>query len=204
VSVTPESTQSSSVASVRREQILYAALRCFARYGYRRTSMDAIARTARLSRPGLYQYFTGKEEVFRAMGVRMLDSALTGAEGIRRSSAPVVERLSAVLLVRLDLVRELGGDEEFHRELLAETASVAGDLMASFHLRLIAIVEELLTTATERLDFGIAGITPHDVAVVLLDAVTGIEREGTAADVRRLKVEQLVKLVVRGLTERRP
>lgn len=187
---------SGSVAISRRDQIL-AALRCFARYGYRRTSMDVIARTAQMSRPALYQYFTGKEEVFRAMGVRLLDSALTGAERTRRSSRPVVDRLSAVLMVRLDLVRELGGADDFHRELLADTASVAGDLLASFHLRLIAIVEELLATATEDLDFGAAAISAHDVAVLLLDAVTGIERKASTADVRRLRVRQLVGLVVR-------
>ncbi|MEQ7008932.1 helix-turn-helix domain-containing protein [Actinopolymorpha sp. B17G11] len=192
-----------SVATVRREQILDSALRCFARYGYRRTSMDTIARTARMSRPALYQYFTGKEEVFRAMGVRLLDSALTGAERARRSAAPVGERLSAILMVRLDLVGQLGGDNEAHRELLAETASVAGDLMASFHLRLVAIVEDLLATATEELDFDAVGITAHDVAVILLDAVTGIERESAAADVRQSRVRQLVELVVRALSTNR-
>jgi TetR/AcrR family transcriptional regulator len=197
------SVTSGSVAVSRREQILDAALRCFARYGYRRTSMEVIARTARMSRPALYQYFTGKEEVFRAMGVRLLDAALTGAERTRRSSGPVVDRLTAVLMVRLDLVRELGGDDEFHRELLAETASVAGDLLASFHLRLIAIVEETLATATEALDFGGAAITPHDLAVLLLDAVTGIEGEAATADVRRLRVRQLATLIVRAVTVRR-
>src|SRR3954466_4084938 len=47
----------------RRRQILSAALRCFAREGFHRTTMQDIFREADLSPGAVYSYFTGKDEL---------------------------------------------------------------------------------------------------------------------------------------------
>jgi AcrR family transcriptional regulator len=49
----------------RREALLGAAVGVFARYGYRKTSMDEVARAAGVSRQGLYLQFADKEALFR-------------------------------------------------------------------------------------------------------------------------------------------
>ena len=48
----------------KREGILMAASRAFARGGYRATTMQDIAREAGYTPPSLYAYFTGKEQIF--------------------------------------------------------------------------------------------------------------------------------------------
>ncbi|MDV6271229.1 TetR/AcrR family transcriptional regulator [Rhodococcus globerulus] len=60
----------------RREQVLAAALIVFATFGYRKTSMDAVARAADISRPGLYFLFASKEELFRETMQQELGRAL--------------------------------------------------------------------------------------------------------------------------------
>ena len=45
----------------RRSRVLEAALGVFLRYGFRKTSMDEVARAADLSRQGLYLQFATKE-----------------------------------------------------------------------------------------------------------------------------------------------
>ncbi|MGH1413200.1 MAG: TetR/AcrR family transcriptional regulator [Pelagimonas sp.] len=47
----------------RVRAILTAALKTFAQYGYRKTSMEDLARAAGMSRPALYQHFRNKEDV---------------------------------------------------------------------------------------------------------------------------------------------
>jgi AcrR family transcriptional regulator len=47
----------------RRRQILSAALRCFARDGFHRTTMQDIFREADLSPGAVYSYFKGKDEL---------------------------------------------------------------------------------------------------------------------------------------------
>jgi AcrR family transcriptional regulator len=55
-----------NVEEERKTQIVASALRCFARDGYERTSMDAIAREAGLSKALIYYYYQSKDEVFEA------------------------------------------------------------------------------------------------------------------------------------------
>ena len=51
----------------RRQQILTAALHCFAQEGYQKTTMQDVARQARLSAGSLYNYFESKEAMVEAL-----------------------------------------------------------------------------------------------------------------------------------------
>ena len=51
--------------SAQREAILVAATAAFLRYGFKKTSMDDVARAAGVSRQGLYLYFDTKDLLFR-------------------------------------------------------------------------------------------------------------------------------------------
>lgn len=64
----------------RRESVLDAALNTFARFGYRKTSMDDIAADAQISRPGLYFLFSSKPALFRAATERAIQLDLAAAE----------------------------------------------------------------------------------------------------------------------------
>src|SRR5688572_21075175 len=83
-------------ADGRRAEILDAAVQIFLRYGFRKTSMDEVARAAGLSRPGLYLHFSSKELLFQAAVAHLLDQALAG---VRRAladvSIPLADRLVA-------------------------------------------------------------------------------------------------------------
>ena len=50
--------------ATRRKIIIDAALECFLQYGFAKTSLDDIAKRAKLSRPLLYLLFKNKEELF--------------------------------------------------------------------------------------------------------------------------------------------
>jgi AcrR family transcriptional regulator len=63
----------------RRRQILSAALRCFAREGFHRTTMQDIFREADLSPGAVYSYFKGKEELIGAIIVEMMSFAAGAA-----------------------------------------------------------------------------------------------------------------------------
>jgi len=78
----------------RRGAVLSSALATFARFGYRKTSMDEVARAARISRPGLYFLFESKEVLFRAAVVRALDEDLAEVERtLGESSVRLGDRL---------------------------------------------------------------------------------------------------------------
>ncbi len=54
----------------RREQILDAALTCFARDGFHRTTMQDIVRETGLSAGAIYRYFPAKEDIIAAIAAR--------------------------------------------------------------------------------------------------------------------------------------
>ena len=56
-----------SARSARREQILAAALACFARTGYHATTMGDVAAQAGVSKGTPYLYFASKEELYVAL-----------------------------------------------------------------------------------------------------------------------------------------
>ncbi|WP_185041024.1 TetR/AcrR family transcriptional regulator [Curtobacterium sp. PhB172] len=76
--------------------MLESALETFARVGYRGASMQAIARAARISRPGLYFLFESKEALFREAVSHVLSSDLDAVEQILAEDArPFADRLVA-------------------------------------------------------------------------------------------------------------
>jgi AcrR family transcriptional regulator len=64
----------------RRTTVLDAALLTFARYGYRKTSMEQVARDADISRPGLYFLFASKQALFQEAVERSVQQDLADAK----------------------------------------------------------------------------------------------------------------------------
>src|ERR1700743_1005431 len=116
-----------SAADSRLDQIIAAALAVFGRYGYQRTSMDQIAKAAGISRPALYQHFSGKDDIFRASGERIADNLISAAE-------PAAARLYGALAVKVDF--SSGSlDAQFRSDLIAEASARLPDLQASMKAR---------------------------------------------------------------------
>ncbi len=54
-----------NLAEEKRERIVRAALREFAASGYEKTTLDAVVQGAGISKGGLYEYITSKDDLFR-------------------------------------------------------------------------------------------------------------------------------------------
>ncbi|RAV02788.1 TetR/AcrR family transcriptional regulator [Mycolicibacter senuensis] len=67
-----------------RERILACAADLFRRQGYHGTSIDAIAKVADASRPTIYQYFAGKEGIFRELVATSEQALLDHGDRLRR------------------------------------------------------------------------------------------------------------------------
>lgn len=79
----------------RRARVLDAAMAAFARFGYRKTSMEEVARAADISRPGLYFLFSSKEALFRAAVTQVLERDVAAVERVlAEAGRPLPERLA--------------------------------------------------------------------------------------------------------------
>jgi TetR/AcrR family transcriptional regulator, transcriptional repressor of aconitase len=139
----------------RRRAILDAALACFSRFGYAKTSLDDIARRANLSRPLLYRKYRNKEAIFSAVYDDVFEARYPIAERIlagRGSRRDKLLRIYEVLCVETwALVMDAPMAQEFHdacmqvipeihakheRKLLELTRGVLGSRDAAFVLML--------------------------------------------------------------------
>lgn len=92
----------------RELQILDAATRCFARYGFHRTSMEDIVRESGLSPGAIYCYFRGKHEIVEAISIQRhaSDSELLTSLASSPSLREALGRLGLKLIVMLQDPRE--------------------------------------------------------------------------------------------------
>jgi TetR/AcrR family transcriptional regulator, regulator of autoinduction and epiphytic fitness len=167
------SSTSSPSINAREERILSAALPVFGRYGFRKASMDEIARSADISRQGLYLRFASKDALFRAAVRHELDTALgevsrcLDEEGVGLERR-VVAALDAWLgrYVGSMLTLDLGS-------LLRNPAMRLGDVVnpavGSFDDRLAAAI----AAAMSENDVKRLGVTPEEIAAALLTVAQG-------------------------------
>jgi AcrR family transcriptional regulator len=71
-----------------RDELLSAALRVFARRGYREAGVDEIAGEAGYSKGALYWYFSGKEELLMALLEERIDAPLRDMVALLASAPP--------------------------------------------------------------------------------------------------------------------
>src|ERR1700731_3784128 len=78
-----------------RERILGCAAEVFLANGFHTTSLDAIAKAARASRATVYQYFAGKEEIFRELSALAESDVLAHGEHLGELG-PTVDGMDAL------------------------------------------------------------------------------------------------------------
>lgn len=184
------------VSEVRVGEVLDAAYVCFTRHGVRRTTMDDIAREAGMSRAAVYQYVRNKQDVFRRLTKRLLDTALDEATAAVRSGSTPTERVTAALDTKLALVARLWQDSPAHAaELLGESNTVSAQLVEDYDAAMRDLIAEVVAAAGLRTD-------PVEFAELALALARGLEADlsDPQAPVRRLRLG--VELLVNGLTAR--
>jgi AcrR family transcriptional regulator len=77
----------------KRHRLLEAAMETFLRHGFRKTSMEELAKAAHISRQGLYLHFSTKEELFSAAARHRLDASLRAAADALAGGAPIDKKL---------------------------------------------------------------------------------------------------------------
>ena len=90
-----------------RKKIIITSGQIFSRYGFRKTTMDEIARALKMGKSSVYYYFRSKEEIFEAVVLyeaNMLRNELTRA--IKSVESPV-DKMRNYVFVRMKAFEKL-------------------------------------------------------------------------------------------------
>src|SRR3954451_8835506 len=131
--------------AARRAAILEAATRVFLRYGFKKTSMDDLARAAGLSRQGLYLHFPTKEVLF---GEAVLSLVATLRSAFRAALADEEREVEERLLDAFEAVNghAIGqAGAEHQAELLEAASQLVTGVIVEFEKGIVADAARALT-----------------------------------------------------------
>jgi AcrR family transcriptional regulator len=184
--------------SARRDAILQSAAGVFLRYGYRKTSMDDLARAADLSRQGLYLHFANKEALFKEVVVQLIgQSRATMRSALARDALPIEERL----LVAFMALKSQGDGSEMPQEHLAELFATAtqlvGPVLDELEQAMVADLSRVLQASGVAAGWKEAGLGAKDLALHLTAASHGIKHQAKSTAEYRERMRVAIRLVCR-------
>ncbi|MCV7241571.1 TetR/AcrR family transcriptional regulator [Mycobacterium mantenii] len=145
-----------------RDRILRCAAEVFLANGFHATSLDAIAKAANASRATVYQYFAGKEEIFRELSALAEHDVLAHGEHLRGLGPTVegVESLHRWLVEWADLY-------DAHAAVFAEFPGI-GTATGLSVIDASAAADQFHNTVTDRLRrTHLRDLDPDDAAAAL-------------------------------------
>lgn len=187
----------------KREAILQAAITLFHRYGFRKTSVDALATEAQVSKPTVYAHFADKDAVFAAVCERVLEDILREAQAAAAGPGSLSTRLTAVLAAKFSVLFELVHRSPHAAELLAPRGQ-ADAIIAAADARYLALVTDLLRAAAEagEIDPAAASLSCPALARQLLQIAHGAGYGASDGASHRAQLGPLVKTTLRAVARR--
>jgi AcrR family transcriptional regulator len=155
--------------------LLDAAVSVFARFGFRKTSMDDVARTAGVSRQGLYLLFANKEGLFRRALEHSLSSQLSAAiASLSRAETSLEKRLIAACTDWCGrFVGSLSADAS---DLMCAGTALAGATLARYESQFEAAVQSAICASPLAAVCAAADLDPSDLSRALHAAARGLKQ----------------------------
>jgi AcrR family transcriptional regulator len=182
----------------RRAHIIAIAFDVLTLYGYKRTTMDDIAKAAGMSRPALYLLYKNKTDIFRACILDFVGHTQQRlATCFDTSDAPLVQISNALVAGIVEPMRKIIGTPH-GAELLQLKELLAEDLSDQW----IQMIENETTKGIRSalskglIELPSISMTVEDFVSYLVDAAEGIKYRTTDPDVMEIRIRNLVTLMI--------
>ena len=173
-----------------REQIVQVARQVFARYGYKKTALDDIARETKRGKSTIYYYFKSKDDIFKAV----IDSEAeirtqTINEQISRIDDPQ-QKLRTYIYVRMRTLKMVVNYYEAIKNDLLDQLYFVDSLRTEHFEAEIDLIKEMFLEGIERGEYTIQN--PELTAKTIVTALHGFE---VPLILKNLSDEELQKAV---------
>ena len=158
------------VSAERKQQILTAATRVFARRGIEASRMQEIAREAGLSVGGVYWYYQSKEEIVLGLLQSFVEKDLELARSFLQTPGSARQRLELILTVGLnEAVQLMPITLELYRESVhnAEVRALLQNYLSSYREVFMALIAHGISTGEFR------PVDPSTAAIMLIALYEG-------------------------------
>ena len=181
--------------------LLDAAVGVFARFGFRKTSMDDVARAAGVSRQGLYLSFANKEELFRRALDHSLRSQLAAASAaLSRVEDNLESRLIAACVDWSGrFVGSLGADAA---DLMCASTALAGATLAEYEWQFEEALANAICASAMADACAAADVEVADLARALHATARGLKQRCKTREEFVTGMTAAVRMICRPLNQR--
>jgi TetR/AcrR family transcriptional regulator, regulator of autoinduction and epiphytic fitness len=183
-------------SSPKPNAIVLAALELFTRYGYRKTSIDDIARAAQVAKRTVYLHFENKAAVFLAILEYLADQVRQRCAAAERADGAAVDRLTGLLDAYFGMGFELFSKSEHMPELEETFSKLArsriGALDAEYQERLVRFLRSLQKTG--EVGAPPQGLALDEIVYILVRAAEAAKHDAKAQGDRQELQQHLRKL----------
>ncbi|MDH4441233.1 MAG: helix-turn-helix domain containing protein [Rhizobium sp.] len=176
-------------ADERRALILQAAYSTFVSYGFKRTTMDDIARAVGLSRPALYIHFRNKPDIFRGLMLAMMEETRVRVASCLGQDLPLAQRVELALHEGIVLPHRQILETAHGAELFDTSHEFAADLFLAWMKAVEVEIALALQRAADAYIITIpSGLSAEIIASLLIDAIQGMKS-------RRQTIEEVAEAI---------
>lgn len=171
--MTNEIEQQTENHNEMRNSIVGIASEIFARFGFKKTTVDDIAQALRKGKSSIYYYFKSKEDIFQAVVDREADALRVKINKIISSNLPSMEKLRAYVKTRMQAVQVMANYYALIKNNDLSNLEMAEKLRAKYDTEEVEIIKEILNEGISAGDFKIKDIELSSIAI--LTAMKGLE-----------------------------
>lgn len=188
------------VKDEKHNVILIVARKLFSRYGLRKTTVDEIAREARVGKGTIYNYFKSKEEVFQAV---IEEEAQIFKNEIKKavdSQATPEKKIRAYVITRMQIINQLANFYSSFKDEYLEYYGFVEKIRKKYTDYEISTIKEILKEGINKKVFSIKDLGLTAFAVVI--AMKGLEyywaMQQNPSDAEK-KIDTLLKIFFNGI-----
>jgi AcrR family transcriptional regulator len=184
--------------SAKPNAIVLAGLQLFTQYGYRKTSVDDIARVAQVAKRTVYLHFENKAAVFLAILEYLADQVRQRCAAAEHADGTAVNRLTGLLDAYFGLGFELFSKSEHIPELKETFSKLArtriSDLNTEYGNRLAKFLRSLEKTG--EIGRPPQGLTVERVVHILIRTAEGAKHDPEIQGDRKALERRLRELAI--------
>ena len=187
----------------KKENILKVAQNLFAKFGLPKTTIDDIARKARMGKASIYYYFKSKESIYKEViekEGRVLQERILAAVNVEKSPQ---RKIRTYFLTRMIALKEFSNYYSALRDEYLEHYSFVAKARQSSDVFETTLIATILQEGVQSNIFEIENITL--TAEAIIGALKGLEYQWTMEmPVEHIKqnVEILLKILFKGIEKR--
>jgi len=155
------------------EIILNSAKTIFARYGFKKTTMDEIAQAARKGKSSIYHYFKSKEDIFKAIVEKEADELSAAIAKAINAETTSEKKIRAYVLARMKGINNLTNLYSALKDEYLEHYSFIENVRVKYDTEEVNTIKGMLKTGVEDGQFKIEDI--NLTAFALVTALKGLE-----------------------------